>query len=534
MASSAPASPSSLPEPSPGDTGASRPVVLGVLDVGASAIRLLIAQHRPGEHPEILEEASRAVHLGRDTFSTGRIGAVTMDAAIRALAGFKQVMDEYGVTRVRAVATSAVREAANAETFLDRVRVRVGLDVEVIDGSEESRLTYLAVSERLHGHPALGAGCTLLMEVGGGSVDVTRLSRGAPVQAGVYPLGSIRMRQRLGNWQGSHEQRIRLLSAQIANVVGDIVDEITVADANFVVALGSDVRFVASQAAGPIDDGLVEMSREAFIGFIAELAKLDDDQVADRYQLSPVAAETLTPSMLVYRALIEQSGAATIVVPDVSLRDGVLLDLAGAATANPADFAPHVLASAASLGTRYRYDALHAGAVARLSARLFDLLAPEHGMTPRDRLLLEVAALLHDIGLFVSLRGHHKHSMYLLQASEIFGLTRDDMQIVGNLARYHRRGTPQKSHPEFMRLDRDERVRVMKLAGMLRLANALDAEHEQKVTDISLQEQDASWVIELAGQGDLTMERLAATSRADLLVDVFGRQIQFRGAGAGP
>ena len=150
-----------------------------------------------------------------------------------------------------------------------------------------------------------------------------------------------------------------------------------------------------------------------------------------------------------------------------------------------------MLASAASLGTRYRYDALHAGAVARLSTRLFDLLAAEHGLGPRDRLLLEVAALLHDIGLFVSLRGHHKHSMYLLQASEIFGLTRDDMQIVGNIARYHRRGLPQKSHPEFMRLDRDERVRVTKLAAMLRLANALDAEHEQKVTDISLQEQDS-------------------------------------------
>ena len=125
----------------------------------------------------------------------------------------------------------------------------------------------------------------------------------------------------------------------------------------------------------------------------------------------------------------------------MSLRDGVLLDLAGAATANPADFAPHVLASAASLGARYRYDALHAGAVARLSTRLFDLLAAEHALGPRDRLLLEVAALLHDIGLFVSLRGHHKHSLYLLQASEIFGLSRDDMQIVGNIARYHRRGT---------------------------------------------------------------------------------------------
>ena len=533
MARSTPVA-SSAPGPSPGDESASPPVVLGVLDVGASAIRLLIAQHTPGAHPEILEEASRAVLLGRDTFSSGRIGAATMDAAIRALAGFQEMMDSYGVTRVRAVATSAVREASNAETFLDRVRVRVGLNVEVIDGSEESRLTYLAVSERLRDHPALKADCALLMEVGGGSVDVTRLSRGAPVQAGVYPLGAIRMRQRLGNWRGSHEQRIRLLSAQIANVVGDIVDEITVTDSAFVVALGTDMRFVASRAAGGIEEGLVEMSREAFLGFIGDLVKLDEDQVAERYQLSPVAAETLAPSMLVYRTLIEQSGAATIVVPDVSLRDGVLLDLAGAATANPADFAPHVLASAASLGTRYRYDALHAGAVARLATRLFDALAAEHGMGPRDRLLLEVAALLHDIGLFVSLRGHHKHSMYLLQASEIFGLSRDDMQIVGNIARYHRRGIPQKSHPEFMRLDRDERVLVMKLAAMLRLANALDAEHEQKVTDLTLHEQDANWIIELTGQGDLTMERLAATLRADLLVDVFGRQIQFRGAGAGP
>jgi exopolyphosphatase/guanosine-5'-triphosphate,3'-diphosphate pyrophosphatase len=143
-----------------------------------------------------------------------------------------------------------------------------------------------------------------------------------------------------------------------------------------------------------------------------------------------------------------------------------------------------------------------------------------------------VAALLHDIGLFVSLRGHHKHSMYLLQSSEIFGLTRDDMSILANIARYHRRGLPQKSHPEFMRLDRDERVRVTKMAAMLRVANALDAEHEQKVSEIRVTEDGGAWVIDLEGRGDLTMERLAATSRADLLVDVFGKQVVIRGAGA--
>jgi len=305
-------------------------------------------------------------------------------------------------------------------------------------------------------------------------------------------------------------------------------------DATFVVALGGDVRFVASQVAGAGDEqGVAEMSREAFLAFVADLLKHDDDDLAERFRLSPVAAETLAPAMLVYRALVQQTGAATIVVLDVSLRDGLLLDLSGAGTANPADFAPHVLASAMSLGVRYKYDAAHAGAVARLSMRLFDLLAAEHALGPRDRLLLEVAALLHDIGLFVSLRGHNRHSLYLLQASEIFGLSRDDMQVVGNITRYHRRGLPQKSHPEFMRLDRDERVRVTKMAALLRLANALDAEHEQKVADVSLQEQDGSWLFELTGRGDLTMERLAAASRSDLLVEVFGRQVEVRGAGAG-
>jgi exopolyphosphatase/guanosine-5'-triphosphate,3'-diphosphate pyrophosphatase len=507
-------------------------VVLGVVDIGASAIRLVVAQHGPGEPLEILEEASRAVLLGRDTFSSGRIGSGTIDAAVRALAGFRRLMDGYGVTRVRAVATSAVREASNAEIFLDRIRVRAGLEVEVIDGSEESRLTYLAVSDRLSEHPALGADCALFIEVGGGSVDVTRLAHGEPVQAGVYPLGSVRLRQRVSGWQGSHDQRIRLLSAHVSNVVGDILDEIPVGDSRFVIALGGEMRFVASRIAAHGAVGIAEMSREAFLAFVDDVIRCDDEDLADRYQLSPVDAETLAPALLVYREIVQHAAAGTIVVPDVSLRDGLLLDLSASAATN-LDFVPHVLASAMTLGARYKCDQLHAQAVARLALRLFDSLASEHALAPRDRLLLEVAALLHDVGLFVGLRAHHKHSLYLLQASEIFGLTRDDMQIVGVIARYHRRGLPQKSHPEFMRLDRDERVRVLKLAALLRLANALDAEHEQKVTDLRLVEQDASWIVELDGIGDLTMERLAGAQRADLLVEVFGRPVEIRGAGAG-
>ena len=144
---------------------------------------------------------------------------------------------------------------------------------------------------------------------------------------------------------------------------------------------------------------------------------------------------------------------------------------------------------------------------------------------------MEVAALLHDIGNYVNLRAHHKHSQYILSVSDIFGLSRDDMDIVANVARYHRRATPQKSHLPYMALDSDTRVTVNKLAAILRLANALDADHLQKVKDVKVKAEEGTLVVEVEGAGDLTMERLTAQSRSDFLTEVFGRRLSFREAG---
>jgi exopolyphosphatase/guanosine-5'-triphosphate,3'-diphosphate pyrophosphatase len=520
------------PEVVAGATSAAPPVA--VIDIGASAARLVVAQLVPGQRPVILEEASRGVLLGQDTFSTGRIGAATIDAAVRALSGFRRIMSGYGVVRIRAVATSAVREAANADTFLDRVRVRTGLDVEVIDGSQESRLTYLAVCSGLSGHPALDATDALLVEVGGGSVDLTLLRSGQPAQSSVYPLGAIRLRQRLATWHGPHEERIRLLNRQVINVIHEIATEIRISDATHVIALGRDMRFAASRVSEATDGHRWEVPRRAFLAFCEEVERYDEEALIDRFRLSQVDAETLVPAMLVYRHLLLATGAESVTVPDVSLRAGLLVELTdGASGSRPADFNSQVLASAAALGAKYGYDQAHARAVARLATRLFDELAAEHALKERDRLLLEVASLLHDIGLFVGLRGHHKHTLYLLEASEIFGLSRDDTQLVGNIARYHRRGLPSKAHPAYVSLARDERVRINKMAAILRLANALDAEHLQNVDDVRIQEDEDGWLVEIEGTGDLTMERLAATARADLLSDVFGKRVIIRGAGVG-
>jgi exopolyphosphatase/guanosine-5'-triphosphate,3'-diphosphate pyrophosphatase len=257
----------------------------------------------------------------------------------------------------------------------------------------------------------------------------------------------------------------------------------------------------------------------------------DIEQLVEKYRLPQSEAETLVPALLAYRELLVETAADRVTVPDASLRDGLLLDLVRSDQPQGIeDLRKQVLSSAAAVGERYRYDAPHARNVADLAVRLFDELRSEHGLSDRHRLLLEVAALLHDIGNYVNIRGHHKHSQYLIAASEIFGLSQDEMHLVSNVARYHRRAVPSKSHLPYMVLDREARIATNKLSAILRLANALDADHLQKVKDLHVVSEDEIWVLEVEGAGDLTMERLAALARADYLTEVFGRKLVFREA----
>ena len=506
---------------------------MAVLDMGASALRLVVAEKLPGEALRVLEEASRAVALGKDAFTAGRLGAPAIEATLRALEGFRRIMDSYGVVRYRAVATSAVREAVNRDTFLDRVRLRTGIDVEVINGSEENRLTYMAVREALEGDETLAAGDSLLVEVGGGSADISFLRKGEPIYSGTYALGAIRMRQNLASWHGSHEQRVRLFRRHVQNIVEDIRREMPLREARQFIALGGDARFTADETEGETTSEAVRsIGRERFLAFCEETAALDEEQLVERHRLPLVSVETLAPALLVYRELLHETQATHVLVPKATLRAGLLLDMVRTEEGHGIeDFSRQVLASAAALGEKYRYDSAHAGNVAHLSTLVFDQLQAEHGLDRRARLLLEAAALLHDIGAFVSLRGHHKHTQYILSAAEIFGLSREDMAVISNVARYHRRAAPNKSHLPYMALDSAARIVVSKLAAILRVANALDADHLQKIRDVRVLREGDHWVLEVDGAGDLTIERLAALARADLLTEVFGRKVSFREAG---
>jgi exopolyphosphatase/guanosine-5'-triphosphate,3'-diphosphate pyrophosphatase len=521
-------SPSSTPEATAKPAAA--PELVAVLDMGASAIRLVIAEMGPRRAIRIIEEASRGVLLGRDTFSSGAIRSKTIDATLTALAGFRQIIENYGVRQVRAVATSAVREARNRDLFLDRIQGRTGLAFDIINEAEENRLLFLAVRQALGRAAGFKAAWTLLAEVGGGSTSLTLLRRGRPNRSGVYALGAVRLRQQLDLRRQNQDVQIALLKRSIANVIEEIRVDIPLGRITHAIAIGGDVRFAASQIVEADADTTVrEIERDRFIAFCDEVARFDEDQLADRFRLPAVEADTLVPALLIYRTLLAETAVERLVVSDASLRAGVLLDLATESGRESArDFEGQVLASAEALGHKYRFDRVHGWHVTKLVTALFDQLRDEHGLADRERLLLQVAALLHDIGIYVSLRAHHKHTQYLIASSQIFGLSDEETNIVANITRYHRRALPQDTHLPYVALDRQDRLIVNKLAALLRLANALDAEHLQKVQDLRLVRHEGSWVVEIHGTGDLTMEQLAATARVDLFMETFGRRLVIR------
>jgi exopolyphosphatase/guanosine-5'-triphosphate,3'-diphosphate pyrophosphatase len=191
---------------------------------------------------------------------------------------------------------------------------------------------------------------------------------------------------------------------------------------------------------------------------------------------------------------------------------------------------PQILSAARSLGRKYHFDENHAERVRELSVLLFSEVKNEHQLNENHQLYLEVAALLHDIGLFVNSRSHHKHSLYLISSSELFGLSQDELKLVANIARYHRRALPQRSHASFISLDRDERVVVSKLAAILRVSNALEKEHMQKITELKIRREGDQLILMAQNISDLTLERLALASRSDFFREIFGMKMILREA----
>jgi exopolyphosphatase/guanosine-5'-triphosphate,3'-diphosphate pyrophosphatase len=215
-----------------------------------------------------------------------------------------------------------------------------------------------------------------------------------------------------------------------------------------------------------------------------------------------------------------------VVVPYVSIREGLLIDLAlGVDPELQEEFFSQIIASAVNLGRKYHYDEAHNRHVAVLCLSLFDALVKEHGMSRRERMMLEVAAILHDVGMFIRGSGHNKHGQYIVVNSEIFGLHREELDIIGNVIRYHRGDPPSPTDIDYIALQREERILVLKMTSILRVADALDRGHTQRIKDIGVERKTEAVVLHTGGNYDLSSERIGLEEKADLFQDVFGYKV---------
>jgi exopolyphosphatase/guanosine-5'-triphosphate,3'-diphosphate pyrophosphatase len=505
---------------------------IAAIDIGANAIRMAVAQVVDDGSIEVLERFQRAVRMGQDTFRRGRLGGQSMRAAVAVLRDFKQVLEFYNAETLRAVTTSAVREATNADSFVDRIFMATGINVEVISPSEESRLTVSAVLEAVGDALGVRQKRTLVADVGGGSTLLTVLEQGEIANYIGLRLGSIRLQEILATSDELPDRSVHLLRHHINSVVSSAQRSLAFKETRSFVATGGDARFAARQVGKPTASAdLHTVSRSDFDDLVEQCERQTVEQLARKYALPFAEAETLVPALLIYQSLLHRTDAKQIIVSAVSMRDGLLLELARQVTGEEDEAVLEgVIHSAMALAEKYRVDMNHAAVVADLAVLFFDELQADHGLGKRHRLLLRVAGLIHEVGGFVSSLAHHKHSYYLTKNSEIFGLDREEIGMVAHIARYHRRSAPKPSHTEYMSMPRESRVIVNKLAAILRVADSLACGGSKWTPSIRFERQGDELVVHVKGEKDLTLQRRELGEKGDLFEDVYGMRIRLEEA----
>ena len=499
-----------------------------VIDIGATSIRMAIAEIHDGGQIRTLETLAQAVNLGKDSFTQGAISKTTIEECVRVLKSYGQMLKEYQIDsndRLRVVATSAVREASNRLAFLDRVYIATGLEIEPIDEAEVNRLTYLGVEHLFDTHPALMECQTLVTEVSGGSTETLLVRTRNVVDASTFRMGSLRFRKSMEPFRAPELKVRNIMESQIDRMVRQITAQLDPDVPTEMIALGSDMRFAATQILpdwNGADVASVPLSQ--LESLTDDLLSLSEEDIVRRYHLSFPDAELVVPALLIYVQLAKGLGLDQLLVTDTSLRDGLFQEMAG--SDGLADqFRQQIIRSAVTLGRKFAFDEKHALHVAELAKNLFHQLEPEHQLAPRNEIILYLAGLLHEIGLFVSSRSLHKHTMYLINNSELFGIGKTTQTLLALVARYHRRASPQSRHEGFAALKRDQRILVSKLAAILRVAVALDESRSGRIRELQCGFKHGKLIISVPNVEDLSLEQLALRQNASLFGEVFGREV---------
>ncbi|MCL2067804.1 MAG: HD domain-containing protein [Treponema sp.] len=503
--------------------------LVAVLEIGSTGIRLVVAELLPGDRWQVLDRAIRPVALGRDVFTSGELSRESLLECLSVLHNYRELLSGWNIAdeNIYVIATSAIRVARNRDIFIDRVRQETGFNLTVVEGIEENRLMYLAVRFALKQDlPLFWRASSMIIEVGGGSTEIMLLRRGQMVAAHSIRLGTIIIDQRSGFRDGVGASQERYLNESIRSTSGILSAEMDLAHVRTLVAAGSDARLASEHAGKELNENCRIIMRNDFIEFAEKIRSMNIEECVQKLRVSYAEAESLIPGILVLKLFLENTNAAQLVVPMVSIREGYLIDLTmGVDPKLQEEFFSQIIASAVNLGRKFRFDESHSRHVSKLCMLLFDALVKEHGMNRRQRIMLETAAILHDIGMFIKASGHNRHGQYIVTNSDIFGLHRDEIDIIANVIRYHRGEKPSQGDIEYVTLTPNDRMLVLKMSSILRVADALDRGHSQQIKNITIERRQENIIMQTDRVYDLSLELMGIEEKSGLFQDVFGYKV---------
>jgi exopolyphosphatase/guanosine-5'-triphosphate,3'-diphosphate pyrophosphatase len=508
---------------------------IAAIDIGTNSIHMIVVQVRPDLSFEVIDREKDMVRLGAGGLDGRSLTPTAISAALQTISKFRRIAESHKVDEIVACATSATREAVNGGDFIAEVDRQTGIRIRVISGTEEARLIHLAAGYGVD----IGATTAVVVDIGGGSVEVTLGSATHLTVGRSFKVGVIRLTERFVKsdpLSGGDERR---LIKHLNREMGGYIDQI--AGKGFDRVIGTSGTILSLGLMAATDDGEppedlrnLKVSAKALHRLRKHLVESDIKERLATPGMDPRRADLSVAGSVLFDTIIRRLGTDTFTLCDLALREGIVLDYIrrNSARIRKVERYPDVRRrSIVELGERCGYWSEHAQQVARLALNIFDQTRSVHGLSDREREWLEYGALLHDVGVHISYERHHRHSYYLIKNGDLRGFDPQEIEVIALIARYHRQATPKRSHDGYGDLKGSVRKTVKFLSAMVRLAEGLDRSHAQALAGIDLYPRGDDYLARLRATGDAELELWAAHRHVAPLEGILGKPIRFEVAG---
>jgi exopolyphosphatase / guanosine-5'-triphosphate,3'-diphosphate pyrophosphatase len=503
---------------------------IAAIDIGTNSVHMIVVQVRPDLSFEVIDREKDMVRLGAGGLDGRSLTPTAMAATLQTLSKFKRIAESHKVDEILASATSATREADNGGDFIAEVDRQTGIRIRVISGTEEARLIHLAAAYGVD----IGGSTAVVVDIGGGSVEVT-LGTAAQMSLGrSFKTGVIRLTERFATSDPLSDTDERRLVKHLNKEMGSYLDQIAKRGFDRLIGTSGTILSLGAMASSEGRSGDDLRNLRVSAKSLHRLRKrIVESNLQERLRIpamDPRRADLSVTGSVLFDTIVRRLGADEFTLCDLALREGLVLEYIrrNSARIRKAERYPDVRRrSVIELGERCGYWSEHAQQVARLALSIFDQTRSVHGLSDREREWLEYGALLHDVGVHISYERHHRHSYYLIKNGDLRGFDPNETEVIALVARYHRQATPKKSHDGYGDLAGNLRRTVRALSAMVRLAEGLDRSHAQALAGIDLYPRGDDYLARLRTSGDAELELWAAHRHVAPLEKLLGKPVRF-------